>query len=374
MKKINVMQLVNGTQLLGAERVVLEIIEQLPVDTYKVTIGLVNGGEELKQLMFNELSQFNVAITIFSHKYSDFYTMLLIFKYCKKYDIDLLHSHGYKSDIIIYLCRLFGLKINMIATNHTYKVNTLKDRIYRKLDLYALSKIKYIVAVNEDVKSEMVAAGINANKIKIIDNGVSLNFKRDNELISSFRAECGAVDSDSFVVGIVASLTPEKAHGDLLQAMSIINKLYNHIKLVIVGDGLLRKELERKCCDLDIVENVYFAGRRDNVRQLLGSFDVFVLPSYNEGLPMALLEAMASNIPVVASSVGAVPNVIQDGVNGCLIEPGSVEQLVENIKKVFLDVDLRNVLASSGRETIEKKYSSQKMTEKYMAIYREIVI
>lgn len=148
---------------------------------------------------------------------------------------------------------------------------------------------------------------------------------------------------------------------------------YPKVVLLIVGDGPLRNELQERVEDLGIRDKVIFTGMRSDTPELYSLMEFFILSSITEGLPVALLEAMASKKPVIATEVGAVPKVIQDGHSGLLVEPKDVEGLSKAIIDLLENPDQAAYLALNGYEEVTNEFSSQKMAERYVEVYKEVL-
>jgi len=172
---------------------------------------------------------------------------------------------------------------------------------------------------------------------------------------------------------IIGSLGPEKGHQYFIQAARRVIEAVKSVKFLIVGDGPLRRNLELKTTELDLTDNISFTGVRNDVPEILSLADIFIIASIEEGLPMVLLEAMASRKPIVATHVGAIPKVIENGLNGLLVPPHNVEELAGAIKALLFDEKKAQELAYNGYETVEKFYSSQNMCNNYMKLYHELV-
>lgn len=366
----NILHLINGLSVFGAERVAMELAQQSTDHCSSVTIGLINGDNQMMVDISSRLQGTNVDIVCLSEG-GGISVCFRLLSYCRHNRITLIHSHGYKSNLLSLVVKILHPHVKLIGTNHNYLTGTRRQRFYRWLDLRVLTLYYAVVAVSQDVKRDMVAGGFSEKRIQVIDNGISLlpkaSAKEKKQLLESL-----GFSAANFFIGTVSSLTEEKAHRTLLFAFSQIIQHYPQCRLVIIGDGSLRSELEAYSCRLGLSPFVYFMGYRTDSRELLNILDVFVLPSYREGLPLALLEAMSIAVPVVATSVGAIPKVIHDTESGLLIEPGSADQLVIALERIFKDEDFRNTLAVNGQSEVIEKYSSQQMAKNYFKVYEGV--
>jgi glycosyltransferase involved in cell wall biosynthesis len=164
------------------------------------------------------------------------------------------------------------------------------------------------------------------------------------------RAALGLSES-AFVVGTIGNFTPKKDHQTLLEATARIAQRYEALRLVLVGAGPLERDLRHSTGVLALDDRVVFAGSRDDVATLMPAFDVFALSSRNEGLPIALLEAMGFGVPCVATAVGGVPEVVTDGREGLLVPPGDAAALADALSTMLCDPDLRESAGDRGAWT-----------------------
>ena len=171
------------------------------------------------------------------------------------------------------------------------------------------------------------------------------------------------------IIGVVGVLREEKGHLYLVEAVNILSKKHKNIRLLVIGDGLLCDTLKKLVNRLGIDKRVSFLGWRLDIPRLLKAMDIFVLPSTSEGLGISLLEAMYSEVPVVATNVEGIPEIIQDGVNGLLVPPRNSALLAEAIERLILDREYATKLATKGREIVVKDFSAPKYTAAIENIY-----
>jgi glycosyltransferase involved in cell wall biosynthesis len=281
--------------------------------------------------------------------------------------IELVHSHGYKSDIYAYLAaRRTG--VPLLATSHLWTRQTAAIRFYEFLDARALRSFDAVVAVSDRIAAELGEAGVPAGQIKLIDNGIDLS--PFNSAVPVLKSEL--TTADQLLIGTVGRLVAQKGLTFFLMAAQQLLKEFPNLKFAIVGDGPDRGKLQQMAKDLGIENHVCFTGARSDMPNVYASLDVFALASVSEGLPMALLEAMASGVPVVATEVGAVPKVILPGKTGMLVRPGDAAELAQAIACLLRDPALRERLAEIGKQEIRGQFSSQVMTQNYCRVYEEI--
>ena len=174
------------------------------------------------------------------------------------------------------------------------------------------------------------------------------------------------------MVGVVARLDLQKGFEYLLRAVRELCNIYA-LKVVIVGEGPDRKAIEDMVKEYGLQSNVVLAGQQSDMAGVYAAMDIFVLPSLNEGLPMTVLEAMAASRPVIATRVGAIPSVIQDGENGLLVDPKDVDGLRNALARLLSDSDLCRRMADRAHDWVGRNYTSEVMAVKYRHLYEEVL-
>jgi glycosyltransferase involved in cell wall biosynthesis len=205
----------------------------------------------------------------------------------------------------------------------------------------------------------------------VIDNGIALErFEKPVET-KKMKNQLG-FEEKTRIIGTIGSLVVEKGHIYLLEAARQILDVVKDLKFLVIGDGPLRKPLEEKSEELGIKKHVIFMGQRKDIPELLMAMDIFVLPSIKEGLPIALLEAMAAKRPVIATRVGAISKVIENKDIGILVEPKDIAGLRDAIVNLINDPGRRDLLAEEGFSRVRMDFSSDEMGKQYLKLYKEI--
>ncbi|HHY75774.1 MAG TPA: glycosyltransferase family 4 protein [Firmicutes bacterium] len=232
-----------------------------------------------------------------------------------------------------------------------------------------------VIAVSDGVRRELEASGISPRMIAVIPNGIDLRpYRRSVRRLA--KAQAAALDDTgrrAFLIGTLARLSPEKGLDTLIDAAKIVVASYPSARFVIGGTGPLEADLTKKIRDLRLEPYVRLAGFVDDVPGFLGDLDLFVLPSYSEGIGLAIIEAMAAGLPVVASAVGGVPEVVADGVTGLLVPPRQPKALAQAIVRLLVDPDLARSMGASGREKVERLHDAKVAAEKTVQVYREVL-
>jgi glycosyltransferase involved in cell wall biosynthesis len=281
---------------------------------------------------------------------------------------NVVHAHGYKADLYCWLA-LRGRGVPLVSTCHTWYDTDRMVSLYGKVDRLVLRRFARVVAVSDEVKQRLLGAGVRADRIRIVRNGIDLRpFAR------AIPSPADAVQPDrDLVIGLVGRLAWEKGVDVFLAAAARIASEFSKARFVVVGDGPDRSTLESQVDELGLRERVMLAGRRDDMAAVYASFDVMVSSSRQEGLPMAILEGMASGLPLVASAVGDVPTVVRDGVTGVLVPPDDVERLAWAMLELLRDAALRARLGAAARQLIADEYSAERMAADYLRVYDEAI-
>jgi glycosyltransferase involved in cell wall biosynthesis len=297
-----------------------------------------------------------------------------IASFCKANGITIIHSHGYKPSLVCLLLKLF-YKIPYVITCHLWYSNDLSLRIYHLIERISMLFASHVIGVSEKIVDDLKKRRVPKQKIQLVDNGVdALSYSKDkmsNEM--DFRKELG-LRKDSFIIGSLGRLTEQKDYKTFIQAAAEVLKIGKNIEFIIAGDGPLRSELNSLTEFLEIQKNFHFLGFRNDTARILNLMDIFVLSSLDEGLPMAMLEAMAARRPVVATRVGGIPKVIRDGSNGMLINTGDYGQLKEKLLFLIGNPERRKIFGDLAYDTVINNFSCERMTNRYIEIYKTITL
>lgn len=328
-----------------------------------------NGGmvTVMKQIVDSEIAHkykvIHIATYIYGRKY-----LLLFSAICKiliakiKYKVDLAHIHMasygsfYRKSILINLCRI--LKIKIIIHIHGACFNKFYNGVLDKKKKYiikTLNKAEKVIVLSESWK-EFFKDIIEENKIEVLYNSVKIPEKETKSR------------KEGHTALFLGRIGERKGVYDLLKVASKVP----NIKIIIAGDG--ETEKARSIVKEQNLENVTILNWIDEKEreEYLNKVDMYILPSYDEGLPMSVLEAMSYSLPVITTNVGGIPELIEDGTNGILINPGDREALEKAILKISNDEKFRKQLGKNAYNTINKKFNLNKYLEKLNEIYLQI--
>ncbi len=294
--------------------------------------------------------------------FRDLYSLWRVYRGLLFFQPALLHVHGFKSALIgLPAAALAGVPV--VVTAHNFLAHHRRETFIQVIKAAKREKIRYI-AISRAIFNELTGWGIPPAKITVIYNG-----------IDPVPFEAAARDRRprlNPVVGTVARLAPQKGLTVFLRAASRLARTYPDLRFVIVGEGPQRLELETLTRRLDLQRRVSFLGFREDLPGQLSAIDLFVQPSLTEGLSISLLEALAAKCPVVATSAGGIPEIIEDGVTGLLVPPGNDQALEDAISTLLAYPERALALAGAGRDKVCRDFSLQAMLSATAELYREM--
>jgi glycosyltransferase involved in cell wall biosynthesis len=282
----------------------------------------------------------------------------------------VLHSHGYKPDILLALARA-PRHFACLATCHNWISESAKMRLLEALDKRALRAFDHVVAVSDEIARELIGSGIARESVSVIDNGIAAE-PVEAGARARIRAEF-AVNPDARVLIHVGRLARSKRIDLLLQCMAGLPAGLQ-TTLLLVGEGEERENLAGLADELRLHGRVHFCGYRRDVAQLLTAADVFVLSSQKEGLPIALLEAMAASCPIVATSVGAIPRVLENGRDGWIVPAVNSEALGAALTEALMNPEVARTRARNALTRFNARYSRGSMGERYLQLYEGVLV
>jgi len=285
--------------------------------------------------------------------------------------VDVLHSHLFYSSLfaspIGWLCRV-PLIVETPHVREGWRQGWLKSRFV--VDRLAGRFVDYYIAVSEANARYLVERkGLPAEKVVVIHNGCDLTrFDPARPAPASLRPSLGFGNGDPVLL-VVGRLEPQKGHAVLLDALPAVQRQFPRVRLVCLGEGSLREDLERHADGLGLNGSVRFVGFQPNAAEWMALADVTVLPSFYEGFPLVALESLAAGRPVVATAVDGTPEVVLDGKTGLTVPPGDPGRLAEALCRLLRDPDERRRLASAGRQWVHERFSQERQVRRTGELY-----
>jgi glycosyltransferase involved in cell wall biosynthesis len=286
---------------------------------------------------------------------------------------DLLQTHGVKSHFLVRLSRLHR-RYPWLAFHHGYTTEDRKMEWYNRLNRWSLPAARRVVTVCGPFAEQMKADGVEPDRIEILHNSVRIPEAVAPADVQALRSRLGIQPEDRVILTI-GRFSKEKAQSDLLDAFARLSQgpsQSDDLRLVLVGDGPERENLTRQAEALGISSAIVFAGQVSNVNPFYAMARLFVLPSRSEGSPNVLLEALAAGVPIVATAVGGVPEVITHESNGLLVQSSSAEELAEGMERALSQPSLAKQWTESGLARIEKEFTPEAYRARLFEIYRQV--
>jgi glycosyltransferase involved in cell wall biosynthesis len=300
-------------------------------------------------------------------------------RFLRSWRADLVHSHAAVTGTI--LARLGAKLVGVPLINHVHIENKFSDvpwirEVQVWLDNLTARLADEIVAISEDTRRSLIRQGICSRKLRVIYNGVSVSEGVNGTAAERARAVLG-IEGTGPVVGTVARLCPVKGQREFVLAAKQIRNEFPSATFAIIGEDLefggnYRHELERLTRKLGLEGCVRFVGFRRAAARLMHAFDVFVLPSWIEGLPVTILEAMAASRPVAATAVGGVSELVLDGETGLLFDPRDVQALAQAVEQLLRDPERARRMGTAGRRRVQLHFSHSKMIERTLQLYNTL--
>jgi glycosyltransferase involved in cell wall biosynthesis len=367
-KRIKILYLITGLKIGGAEMVLCDLLKGLDKTMFEPLvvsiIPITEIGQRIKKLGIPVLS-LNVK---FKYNPSVFFRLISIFK---KENPQILHSHLFHA---IFLGRVVGrickVPIIISSIHSEYVGGFLRNRL-----LQITAKLDDVVTiVSQKAKEKMVEArAISARKTIVIYNGIDINrFKfQDRKKREKNRKELNLKESNKVLIS-VGRLFEAKGYPYLIEAIKILKKKYPEIVLLVLGEGEKRIELEKQIRENNLTKNIFLLGQKNNVSLYLNASDVFVLASLWEGFGLVTAEAMACSLPVVATNVGGIPEIVKDRHSGFLVESKNPLALAKKIDYVLnLSPEIRRKMGEAGRKIVEEKFLLKRMVKNYENLYKK---
>jgi glycosyltransferase involved in cell wall biosynthesis len=364
-KKIKVLEVINSLKIGGAELLLKNFaIEAKKNNQYTVDVCTLYATNDARSI--EEIKKKNVRI--WSLNLKNKYTLSSVGKIKKiieRENYDIVHVHLFPASAFVALSSLFlPNNIRYIFTEHSTFNRRRTIKIFKIVDGFIYKRYLKIICSSKQVQNSLIKwIPKNKEKTEVIHNGTPIHSKSySHQLIKKY---------DILFVG---RLVHQKGIRFLLEAISILqNKYKKYIKAAVVGGGPLEKELKKTCEELNIDDSVEFLGIRRDIDQLMKSSKLFVLPSCWEGFGIVLIEAMKNRLPIIATNIGGIPEIITDGNEGMLIPKANSEILAESINKVLEDEKLRSKLIQNAYRKVQKEYSIERYTISLFNLYFNIL-
>lgn len=370
-KKPRVLIIIASQDIGGPGKGIFQFIENAPREEFDYILCNFNFRNRTIGQFANEASKRKINLILLKQQFIlDPLLLMQARDIILRNNINIIQTHGYKPGVIgFFMSKLY--RIPWIGFAHGYIDVGKKLKLYNRLDKMVLKYADRVVTVSDSMKRLLADAGVSENKIRVIYNAIA---QADATPSASAEAvkDCYGIKNIHKVIGVVGRLSPEKGQVIFLKAFKKVVKMHPEAKALIVGDGPDKGMLEEYCRKNGIEDKVIFTGYQEEIANFYQVFDMLALPSFSEGLPNAVLEAMLFGVPVIATSVGGVPEVINNS-NGILVPPDNYELLADKMIKLLQDDGLRKSLGLKGRESLYPRFSPSHRASQILDLYKELL-
>ncbi len=308
--------------------------------------------------------------------YKDIDTIKRLISFLRISRPDIVHVHSFKAGLLGRIAALLsGIPI-IVMTVHGSVLQSMHP-VYKKnvciLSELLLSKFtQKIITVSNNLNKEFVEeVKVKQDKVITIYNGISQNINHNKKDKNLLLKELG-IPENKKIITTVARLAPQKGVAYFVRSAAEVMKEYKDVVFLVVGDGPLKKDLENLSMSLNLMGKIFFVGNRMDIDSIMDISDVFVLASLTEGLPLTVLEALQAQCPVVATEVGGIPEVIENGRNGLLVKAKSVSALSTAIKDLLSNPERSKYMGSQSGEILKERFSVDKMVKKTEEVYQNL--
>lgn len=372
MARLNILHIRDSSGLYGAERVILGLAKHIDPKRFKFFLVCLQDKQGSAFPLINEAKGMGIFVEVVNVKsVLDASAVRAVRDALRAHNIHILHTHDFKATLFGMLSSI-NLGIKRVATVH----GSVKDSFKIRASLFLEEEIirhcfDMVIAVADDIQCQLRDKGFHGNRLRLIKNGIDLSlFSAEHAMVS--QSEEWSTNIDSKIFGVVGRLVPDKGHRYFLTALSRVRQQYPSVKALIVGAGPSRDQIAAEIRQLGLEEHVFLCGARADMASVYRQMSYLVIPSLREGLPYALLEALASKVPVVATAVGDIPRLIKHGDTGYLVPPGNVEELYKYMVALIRDTDMAVKLAEEGHRVVREGFSVERMVKQTEAVYEDL--
>ncbi|MCK5255586.1 MAG: glycosyltransferase [Deltaproteobacteria bacterium] len=371
--KIKILYIITSSGIGGAEKILYYTATGLDYNKYDISVcSLKNKGEIARALEKQGIEVYCLHMEgreRFLGWLSSIIALIRLFPYLIRIRPTIIHSFLFRANI---LARIAGYLTGVPIVISSVRVMGGEKKYFHYVEMITSFMVDHYVTVSESVKRYIIdKSKISAEKISVIYNGVNIKSQDDSHK-QNVRMPFKIEDEDRILM-TVGRLHEQKGHYYLVQAVSRVQKEFPKVKLLVTGEGEEENNLKKLVKSLDLMNEVIFAGLSSDMERILPMAELFILPSLWEGLPNALLEAMAAGKPVVATKVGGIPEIVVHGETGMLIPPGDTDALTAAILDLLQNRLKAKDMGEAGRIRAGKRFSIYKMIEKTENLYQELL-
>ena len=371
----SVLHLIHSGGFYGAEAVILNLSLGLRESGILPIIGCFwdKGTKEPDLGKIAEEKGIKVRYIHFNKKIGLIGPLKQIHRIIREENISIVHSHGYKPSFYCLLINFF-CHIPYVITCHLWTNETFRLRVYSLVDRISMLFARKVIAVSHPIADDICSWKRLRKKVEVINNGIDIEKYANCSTgfdPKKLRQELG-LKENTRLVGTLGRLTFQKSHHFLIEAAKIVLERRKDVEFLIAGEGPRLQFLEKMTDSYGISDQFHFVGFRKDAINILRLLDVFVLCSIDEGLPIVLLEAMSVGVPIISTGVGEIPGIIQNKIDGILVEKQNERSLANGIMALLENGGLARACAENARKKVELNYTIGVMTQNYLRLYNLI--
>ena len=370
---MKVLHLISGGDTGGAKTHVINLLQEL---NKRIDVKIICF---MKAEFYYEAKEKGINIQVYEQKKRyDLSIIKRLLEEIRKEGYDLIHCHGARANFITYVLKKF-YDIPAVTTIHSdykldFKGNFYKNLIYKNLNYFSLKGIDYYIGVSESFREMLIDRKFDPDRVMTVYNGINIQEVEAAKINENFLEEHGIItDENTLKVGILARLYPVKGVDVFIKAAHKVLQERQDVEFFIAGDGDERENLLKLSRELGVDDKVHLLGYIRNPYSFINQIDINTNTSYSESFPYVILEGGVFKKPIVASNVGGIKDIVTDGETGFMFEPGDIDSLAKHILTLTEDEELRKTLGNNLYNKISKHYSSEKMADKQILIYQQIL-
>ncbi len=351
---ITVLHLIAPAQFGGAERVVLGLADAMDRSRFNVVVGSFVNARSPDNEFLARIREMGIPNTVFwLRRTLDFENIPRLVRFIRSEGVAIVHTHGYRSDIIGLIAARVSSR-PVVATIHGFVAIDPRLRVYERCDRFALRFFDRVLPVSDQIGQALCLSGVRKERMTTIRNAVTFGDGR--------REGCPVFPLSSlkrggdFLIGIVGRLSPEKNIPGFLEAARELSGRHGHLRFVVVGEGPERGCLEGLAMRLGLDGKVRFTGFIGEMEEVYSLLDMLVIASSTEGIPLTVLEAMKHGVPVVSTGVGGIPEIIESGVDGLIVDAGDTGALCRAVETLVMDGNRRMAISRNAQKRVLRDF------------------
>ncbi len=379
MRKINLLYIITKLELGGAQKQLLSLITSLDPRRYSIFLITAEKGllDEDAHLIPGLKVIHSRCLERPINPLKDLLALVQIYRFIKENNIEAVHTHSSKAGILGRLAaRLAGVKA-IVHTVHGWSFNDYQSKACRSFAILlermsAHFTNKLIVVCEHDLEKGLAHNVGSRSKFALIPYAINYSeFASSRDPVT--RRELG-LNPEDLIIGMMSCFKPQKSPLDFIKLAYLVHKSFSRAKFILIGDGELRRVVEKQIKEYDLVEQVVLTGWRRDIPRLLSAMDIFVLTSIWEGLPISVLEAMAASLPVVATNTGGVSEIIVDSKTGFLVKRKDMDNMSEKVIMLLEDAGLRREIGFNARKyCLEGNFTIDNALSKTHRVYETLM-